>query len=113
MKQLSALVTLPIALFVILFALANREWVVLSLDPFNRAAPAIAVTLPLWGVAFGGLLVGILIGGLASWTLRTQKTWRARAIARAEKRSERAAAKSPLARLPTITPAARSEETAP
>src|SRR5271169_5699854 len=58
----------------IAFALANRENVTISFDPFGGAAPAASVTLPLFALIILLLIIGVLIGGLASW-LRQGK-WR-------------------------------------
>ena len=38
-RFLKALVLLPIAILIVLLAVANRQMVTLSLDPFSQAAP--------------------------------------------------------------------------
>src|SRR5271169_5375791 len=58
----------------IAFALANRENVTISFDPFGGAAPAASVTLPVFALIILLLIIGVLVGGLASW-LRQGK-WR-------------------------------------
>jgi len=62
-----ALVLVPVALIVVLFSVANRAPVRVSLDPISRDAPAFALDLPLFAVILAAIAVGILIGGFASW----------------------------------------------
>ncbi|MFC5420208.1 Protein of unknown function [Bosea sp. CRIB-10] len=62
-----ALVLVPVALIVVLFSVANRAPVRVSLDPISRDAPALALDLPLFAVILAAIALGILIGGFASW----------------------------------------------
>jgi uncharacterized integral membrane protein len=73
-KIVTAIVALPLAAVLIAFAVANRQMVTVSFDPFSSAAPAYAASLPLFVVIFIVLIFGVLIGGAAAW-LR-QGTWR-------------------------------------
>ena len=63
----SMLVFLPVAVLVLVFAVANRRPVTLSLDPFNPDAPVIGFEAPLFLVLFAVLTLGVLIGGVSSW----------------------------------------------
>jgi hypothetical protein len=45
-----------------------------SFDPFSSTAPAYAATLPLYAIIFVVLIVGVLVGGVASWI--SQRYWR-------------------------------------
>jgi len=72
-----------IAVLVLLFAVANRQWVTLSLDPFNPLAPALTVQAPLFLLLFAVLMLGVLLGGCASW-LKQGRHRRAGRKARAE-----------------------------
>ncbi|MGO4387521.1 LapA family protein [Microvirga sp. 2YAF29] len=76
-RFLKALILLPIAILIVLLAVANRAPVTLSLDPFSQAAPEFATQLPLFAVIFAAVMVGVLIGGTASW-LAQGKTRKAR-----------------------------------
>src|SRR4026208_534351 len=58
-KIVSAVILVPLAAVIIIFAVANRQSVTVSFDPFSTTSPAYAVTLPLFG-----LLVVLVIGGL-------------------------------------------------
>jgi uncharacterized integral membrane protein len=66
-RFLKALILLPIAIVVVLLAVANRSPVQLSLDPFNQEAPEFATQMPLFAVIFAAVMLGIVIGGTATW----------------------------------------------
>jgi hypothetical protein len=51
------------------------------LDPFRPGDPALSLVLPLYAYLFGMLLLGVVIGGIATWT--TQARWRRNARQRA------------------------------
>lgn len=64
----------PLAVILILIAVANRHLVVFSLDPLSRSDPLFAVELPMFVLLFAAILAGLLIGGAASWI--NQRKWR-------------------------------------
>src|SRR5437660_3999602 len=64
---LKALILVPIAVFLILFAVANRQWTGVSLDPFSSEPPALAIHLPLFLVILLALMLGVIVGGGAAW----------------------------------------------
>lgn len=66
-RFLKALILLPIAIVVVLLAVANRAPVTLSLDPFSQDVPEFAIQIPLFAVIFAAVAVGVVIGGVASW----------------------------------------------
>jgi uncharacterized integral membrane protein len=66
-KFLTALVVIPLGIFFIIFAVANRHLVTVSFDPFNSATPTVAVTLPLFVVIIAVAMLGVLAGGMATW----------------------------------------------
>ena len=82
-------VLVPLALAIVALAVANREMIAVSFDPFSSADPAFAVTLPLYGLALILLIAGVLIGGIASW-LKQQKWRRVARRLEAENRALRA-----------------------
>ncbi len=73
-RVFAAIILVPLAIVIIAFAVANRQIVTVSLDLFSAAAPAAAVTLPLFALIIVVLIVGVVIGGIAAW-LR-QSRWR-------------------------------------
>jgi hypothetical protein len=85
-KVLGWIILAPIATIALLFALANRTWVTVSIDPFSQAAPAYAIEMPLFLVMFVALIVGVLIGGVAVWVGRLR--WQI-AAHRAEREASR------------------------
>jgi uncharacterized integral membrane protein len=67
-------VLVPLCLVLIVFALANRQLVVVN---FNPLAPSEALTtpgvgVPLFLVLFTILLFGVLLGGIATWFAQSQ-----------------------------------------
>src|SRR5471032_2259787 len=73
-KIVTTIIVVPIAAVIIAFAVANRQTVTVSFDPFSTTAPAYAATLPLFAVIFVVLILGVLIGGIAAWM--RQSKWR-------------------------------------
>jgi uncharacterized integral membrane protein len=73
-KFFTALVVIPVGVFFIIFAVANRHLVTVSFDPFNSVTPTVAVTLPLFVVIIAVAMLGVLAGGMASWF--RQGKWR-------------------------------------
>ena len=73
-KVVAAIILVPLAVVIIAFAVANRQIVTVSLDPFSSEHPAASLTLPLFALVIVLLVVGVLIGGIAAW-LR-QARWR-------------------------------------
>ena len=66
-KIFYAVVLAPIGIVLIVLSVANRQPVTLSLDPFNRADPAVAVIWPFFVFLFVALLVGLLLGAIVTW----------------------------------------------
>ena len=92
-RTLTALILAALALVLISFAIANRHSVTVSLDPFDQADPALALSLPLYQLIFLILILGVAVGGCAAW-LRQGK-WRSRA-----RRAEKAVALTRVERVP-------------
>ena len=76
-------ILVPLCLGLIVFALANRHFVAVNFNPFvsveGEIAPGYGV--PLFVVLFIVLLVGVLLGGIATWFSqarhrRGEKHWR-------------------------------------
>jgi uncharacterized integral membrane protein len=71
---LKSLILVPIAVVLILFAVANRQWTAVSLDPFSGDSPVLAVHLPLFLAILLTLIFGVAVGGVAAWI--GQRKWR-------------------------------------
>jgi hypothetical protein len=65
MRLSTYVVTVPVVAIAAVLAVANRQVVTFSLDPFSQAAPAIAFVMPLFVLLFLAILFGVLLGGLA------------------------------------------------
>jgi uncharacterized integral membrane protein len=70
-------VLVPLAILVVMFAVANREIITVSFDPFDSVAPALAFKMPLFMLIFALVTVGVVVGGIAAWL--KQHKWRMRA----------------------------------
>lgn len=70
----SVLVSLVVAALLVTLAVANRHPVDLKLDPFNPEAPVLAISLPFFGYLFAMLILGVILGGVATWM--SQGKWR-------------------------------------
>ena len=46
-KIVTAFVLVPLAIIIVMFAVANREIITVSFDPFDSARPAFALKMPL------------------------------------------------------------------
>jgi len=85
-RVLAWIVLAPVAIVALLFAVANRNWVRVSFDPFSVEAPAYATDLPMFLVIFIALIFGVIIGGISVWFGKIH--WRI-AAHRAEKENAR------------------------
>jgi uncharacterized integral membrane protein len=77
-RILKWVIGLPIALFVIVFAISNRQRVALRFDPFTTGETANAIEMPLWLLFFVGLALGIILGWVGSWFAQGKYRKRAR-----------------------------------
>lgn len=73
-KVLTAIIVVPLAILIVAFAVANRQVVTVSFDPFSVSDPAYAAKLPLFVLIFALVILGVIVGGVATW-LR-QASWR-------------------------------------
>lgn len=81
-KLIWLFVVLPVGAVLVAFALANRQDVRLSLDPFSSSDPFLFLQAPFFLFLLGALLVGLLLGGFLTWL--GQGKWRK--VARANTR---------------------------
>ncbi|MEQ1900951.1 MAG: lipopolysaccharide assembly protein LapA domain-containing protein [Devosia sp.] len=63
------IVLVPLSVVLIVFALANRQLVVVNFNPFvpTDALASPGVGVPFFLVLFGVLLLGVVLGGIATW----------------------------------------------
>lgn len=86
MRLVSWLLALPIGIVVVAISVANRKPVTLALDPFKPDSPAYAVSMPLFLLVLGAVVVGVVLGGSAVW-------WRQRIHRRAARDHRREASR--------------------
>jgi uncharacterized protein HemY len=67
-------VILPAAVVLATVGLANTQDVRLALDPFRPDDPALSLVLPFYVWLLAALILGVLIGGMATWA--SQAHWR-------------------------------------
>lgn len=98
-------VLVPLCLVLIVFALANRQLVVVNFNPFvpSEALTTPGVGVPLFLVLFTVLLFGVVLGGIATWFAQASHRRDERAYRREAERLSRevdAMRRSPA--LPTV-----------
>jgi hypothetical protein len=76
------LVAFPAAAILVTLAVANRHAARLVLDPFRPEAPALWIDMPFYAYLLIALVIGVALGGTATWM--TQSRWRRTARRRAQ-----------------------------
>ena len=66
-RLLLIVIFVPLAVVLIALAVANRELVAFTVDPFNPGNPALTTTLPLFVFLFAALAIGMVVGGFVTW----------------------------------------------
>ncbi len=107
-KLFKLLIAIPVAVLLLAFAIANRQLISVSFDPFTDPAVSSAiVTAPLFVLLFLALIVGTFLGGIATWF--TQGTNRRRArVARDDAERWRDEVRRLREAPPTVVPAGRA-----
>jgi putative membrane protein len=76
-RILSLIVTVPITVLVVLFAVSNLDQVTLRLRPFP-----FEMTMPLWALTLIELFVGFILGAIVTWIGDRKRRRDARMLAR-------------------------------
>ena len=76
-KLVNIVILLPVAVVLIALSIANRGPVTLALNPFAPNDSVLSITGPFFVFLFVALMVGIVVGGIATWF--TQGRYRSRA----------------------------------
>jgi len=98
------IVIAPVAILLLVFAFANRHVVTVSFDPFASGDnSAIALAAPLFLVLLLTLVIGVVVGGAATW-LSQGRFRRAARQNRAEAERWRSEAQASKARAETNSP---------
>ncbi|WP_395666572.1 lipopolysaccharide assembly protein LapA domain-containing protein [Methylocella sp.] len=104
-RFLKWLILLPVAAVILALAVANRHMATIYLDPFPNGGPnGPQVSAPFYLLMLGTLMVGVLIGGVATW-MGQGRSRRAARQARAELRRTRAELVQLEPQTPSLVPA--------
>jgi uncharacterized integral membrane protein len=79
-RILSFVILVPLAILLVVFCVANRAPVTVSLDPFGTM-PQFTYALPLFIVMMGAIITGVILGGLGTWLTQShyrRKAWKRR-----------------------------------
>lgn len=67
-RVVAVLILVPIAIILIALSVANRGNASFTIDPFNPGNPALSYSAPLFVWLFAALIIGLVIGSLATWS---------------------------------------------
>jgi hypothetical protein len=95
-RVLTLLIAFPLGAVLVAIAVSNRQPVGLILDPFKPENPALSVELPFYLYLLGALVVGVILGGMATWM--GQSRWRQTARAQGQRAARWQAEADRLAR---------------
>lgn len=74
----SLLVLVPIAIVLVVLSVANRQSVTLALNPFDASDDVLSVSAPFFVFLFAALILGMVIGSVATWVKQGKYRTRAR-----------------------------------
>jgi len=77
-KILSLLILVPLAIVLVVFSVANRESIPVSLDPIG-SMPQLAFEAPLFILLMGSVIIGVVLGGIGTWLTQShyrRKSWK-------------------------------------
>ena len=98
-RFLTIVVLVPLAVILIALAVANRGAVPFTIDPFNPGNPALTITWPLFAYLFIAFVLGLLVGGVATWLKQRRYRKEARRHAEEARKLREEAARSRPAQL--------------
>ncbi|WP_349437754.1 DUF1049 domain-containing protein [Pararhizobium sp. A13] len=77
-KLVNIVVLVPIGVVLIVLSVANRQMVTLALNPFNPADSVLSASAPFFVFLFLAVIVGMILGSLATWFSQGKYRKRAR-----------------------------------
>lgn len=77
-KLLNIVVLVPIAIVLIVLSVANRQAVTLALNPFDPSDTVLSASAPFFVFLFLAVILGMVIGSLATWFAQGKYRKRAR-----------------------------------
>jgi hypothetical protein len=82
-RILALFIAFPLGAALVAIAVSNRQSVALILDPFKPENPALSIEMPFYAYLLGALVVGVILGGVATWM--GQSRWRQTARAQGQR----------------------------
>jgi uncharacterized integral membrane protein len=79
---LKSLVLVPLVALVTLFAVLNRQFVAVNIDPLDWTGLGQTMSVPMFVVIFGSVAVGVLAGGISVWVAQGRHRRAARVASR-------------------------------
>ena len=79
---LKSLVLVPLVALVTLFAVLNRQFVAVNIDPLDWTGLGQTVSVPMFVVIFASVAIGVLAGGVSVWVAQGRHRRAARAASR-------------------------------
>ena len=108
-KLINIIILAPLAVVLIVLSVANRNDVTLALNPFNPNDALLSFSAPFFVFLFAALMLGMVIGSMATWFKQGKYRKKARVEAQeavkwhteADRQRERANAASDSTALPS------------
>jgi uncharacterized integral membrane protein len=72
-RFLKAIIMILAFVVLVAWAIPNHQAVKVSFNPFDSSDRELAVTVPLYLVAFAVLIAGVLLGGSAAWLMQGKR----------------------------------------
>lgn len=66
-RVINILILVPVAIILIVLSVANRQTATLALNPFNPSDSVLSVSAPFFVFIFLALMIGMLLGSIATW----------------------------------------------
>lgn len=66
-KLINIIILVPVAIILIVLSVANRKMVTLALNPFDPSDTVLSVSAPFFVFLFVALMIGMVVGSLATW----------------------------------------------
>jgi uncharacterized integral membrane protein len=77
-KLINFVIVIPVAILLVVLAIANRTPTTLALNPFSPDDTVLSVTAPLFVYILLSLMIGVLLGGFGTWLSQHRYRKRAR-----------------------------------
>ncbi|NDV86412.1 DUF1049 domain-containing protein [Aurantimonas aggregata] len=77
-RILTLVILIPLAILLVVFCVANRQAVPVSLDPIGNM-PQLVFAAPLFLLLMGAVILGVVLGGLGTWFTQAhyrRKSWK-------------------------------------